>query len=163
MGELRWVTSTGGSVALDDRTFPVVFATWVAAAEAPTLRAFFEWNGRVLERAVRERRAFSLITDATRAAGPDAAARAMIAELTAQMQRDHPAADKYRVVGPVVVSNPIIRGALTAVGWIMGTNLETEYSESCAAAITLVQARFAERGAQWPEGLTPQGYVPARR
>lgn len=163
MPELRWVESTAGSVALDDRTYPVVFATWVGAADEKTLRAFFAWNDEILRRATREQRVFSMITDATRAGRPDAAARALIAELTKKMQQDHVAADPYRVVGPVVVDNPLVRGALTAVGWIMGTNLETEYAESCEAAIRTVQARFETRGARWPAGLTPSGYVPARR
>lgn len=163
MGEIRWVTSAAGAVALDDRTYPVMFGTWVGVAEAATLRAFFAWNDELLRRAARERRVFTLITDATRAGRPDAAARAIVADLTKAMQRDHVAAEAFRVVGPVVVDNPLVRGALTAVGWIMGTSLDTEYSDSCAAAIALVQRRFTERGAPWPEGLTPNGYVPARR
>ena len=163
MGELRWVSSGGSSVALDDRTYPVVIATWIGVADAVTLRAFFDWNNEIVARATRERRVFSMITDATRAGRPDAAARSLIAELTEQMQRDHKDADAYRVAGPVVVDNPLVRGALTAVGWIMRSGLETQYSESCAAAIAYVQKRFADRGASWPEGLTPTGYVPARR
>jgi hypothetical protein len=163
MGELRWVSSTGGSVALDDRTYPVVFATWIGSADATTLRGFFDWNTEILRRATREKRVFSMITDATRANRPDAAARAMIAELTKDMQVKHADSDAYRVVGPVVVDNPLVRGALTAVGWIMGTNFETEYADSCASAITIVQKRFVARGAPWPAELTPTGYTPARR
>lgn len=163
MPELRWVTSPGGSIALDDRTYPVVFATWVGSAEAPTIRAFFEWNTAVLQRAVREKRVFSMITDATRADRPDAAARALIAELTSEMRRKHVDAEAFRIVGPVVVDNPLVRGALTAVGWIMGTSLDTEYADTCASAISLVQRRFADRGASWPAGLTPTGYQQARR
>ena len=163
MGEVRWVSSPIGSVALDDRTYPVVFVTWIGVADAATLRPFFEWNGQILRRAVKERRTFSMITDATRAGRPDAAARSIIAELTKQMQRTHADADVYRVVGPIVVDNPLVRGALTAVGWIMGTSLDAEYADSCPAAIALVQKRFAERGADWPVGLTARGYVPARR
>jgi hypothetical protein len=163
MGELRWATSPNGSVALDDRTFPVLFTTFVGGADATTLRAFFAWNDAFLARAEREKRVFSLITDASVARPPDANARALIAELTKKMQRDHQAADALRVQGPVVIDNPLIRGALTAVGWIMGTSLETEYADSCEAAITLVQQRFVARGAPWPAGLTPKSYVPARR
>jgi hypothetical protein len=163
MGELRWVNSTTGSVGLDDRTYPVVFATWVAAADATTLRAFFAWNDEILKRAKKERRVFSMITDATRAAGPDAAARALIAELTKEMQRKHPEIDALRIVGPVVVDNALVRGALTAVGWIMGTSLETEYAASCADAIALVKSRFEQRGAAWPDALDAKKYVPARR
>ncbi len=162
MGEIRWVTSTSGSVALDDRTYPVVFATWIGSADAATLRAFFSWNDALLRRVTSERRTFTMITDATRAQRPDAAARSIIAELTQQMRRDHVASEPFRVVGPVVLDNPLVRGALTAVGWIMGTSLDTEYAPSCVEAITLVQQRFSARGAAWPEGLTATGYVPAR-
>ncbi len=163
MGEVRWVSSPIGSVALDDRTFPVVFVTWIGVADAATLRPFFEWNAQILRRAVKERRPFSMITDATLAGRPDAAARSIIAELTQQMQRNHADADPYRVLGPIVVDNPLVRGALTAVGWIMGNGLEVEYADSCPSAITLVQKRFEDRKADWPTGLTARGYVPARR
>jgi hypothetical protein len=163
MNELRWVSSPNGSVALDDRTYPVLFTTFVGASDHTTLRAFFDWNDAFLARAEREKKMFTMITDASVASAPDANARVLIAELTKKMQRDHPAADALRIPGPVVIDNPLIRGALTAVGWIMGTSLETEYADSCEAAITIVKQRFEARGAAWPVGLTPKGYVPARR
>lgn len=163
MGEIRWVTSGVGAVALDDRHYPVVLATWEGPASATTLGAFFDWNDDVLRRAIAEKRHFSLITDAARAARPDAAARAIIAERTQRMQRERAAADPYRIVGPVVLEDPLVRGALTAVGWIMGTSLETEYAASCEEAIALVRGRFAAKGAAWPASLDPARYVPARR
>lgn len=163
MGELRWVTSGAGAVALDDRHYPVVIATWEGPADAVTLGTFFDWNDDVLRRAIQDRRHFSLITDAARAERPDAAARAIIAERTQRMQRERADADPYRIVGPVVLDNPLVRGALTAVGWLMGTSLDTEYAPSCAAAIATVRDRFASKGAPWPASLDPKRYVPARR
>lgn len=162
MGELRWVESQKGALGLDDRAFPVFFATWIGDADEASIRAFFAWNNRQLERALAERTPFSLITDAISAERPDAPARALIAELTREMGRTHGAAEPLRTGSIVVLENPFVRGALTAVGWLMG-GMETEYAPTCAEAIKRTEARFRERGARWPVGLTASGYQRARK
>src|SRR5687768_13462427 len=97
MAELRWVESPKGAVALDDRTFPVLFATWTGHAEEKTVRAFYAWNDVQLKRVTAEGAVFSLITDAIAAERPDAAIRALLAELTRSMQQAHPAVEALRV------------------------------------------------------------------
>jgi hypothetical protein len=162
MGELRWVESTRGSLALDDRAFPVLFATWVGHADEKTVRAFYAWNDVQLKRVALERTAFALITDAVAAERPDAPVRALLAELTRAMQKDHPTAETFRASSIVVLESPFVRGALTAVGWLMG-GMETEYAPTCAEALQRSESRFRDRGAKWPVGLTPSGYVRATK
>lgn len=163
MAELRWVTTPTGSVALDDRTYPVVFATWIGASDAESIQAFFDWNDAVLRRVAADRRVFTLVTDATLASRPDPAARALIAERTARMTREHTTVEAFRVTGPIVIENPLVRGALTAIEWVLGTSMNAEYVDTCATAIASARRGFEKRGAPWPAGLTPDGYVPARR
>jgi hypothetical protein len=161
MAEVRWVTSGASALALDDRTFPVVFATWIGAPDTTLIRAFFAWNDAVLARVAQEHTVFVLISDGTAAARPDAAGRLLIADLTREMAKSHSAVEPLRAASLVVLDNPLVRGAMTAIGWLMG-GMHNDYAASCAAAITFARERFEARGANWPAGLTPESYVPLR-
>jgi hypothetical protein len=162
MAELRWVEGQKGALALDDRTFPVVFATWIGHSDESLIRAFYAWNDEQLKRVTREKCAFALITDAILAERPEAPVRSLIADLTREMQRTHAVAETYRTGSIVVLESALVRGALTAVGWLMG-GMQTEYAPACAEAIQRIEARFRERGAPWPRGLTATSYQRAKR
>lgn len=149
-------------MAVDDRTYPVLFATWVGHSSLETMRAFYEWNDTQLKRVVADNVRFALITDAIDAERPNAPVRQMIADKTKEMQRTHVKAEALRTSSIVVVENPFVRGALTAVGWLMG-GMETEYAANLPEAITRTEGYFRAKSASWPVGLTPNGYRRAKR
>jgi hypothetical protein len=162
MGELRWVESTKGAVALDDRAFPVLFVTWAGWADDKTVRAFFTWNEAQLTRVVSERVAYAMINDAIDAERPDAPTRALLAELTTKLQKEHARSEPYNASSVLVIESPVVRGAITAIGWLMG-GLDVECAPTCAVAIERTQERFRARAAPWPMGLTATGYRRAKR
>lgn len=163
MSELRWVESGSSAIALDATWYPVLFTTWFGTANDRTIREYFDWTNAQLRRIEKEQRAYSMIVDADSADRPAPQIRSLLAELTAEQTRVHAAARAMRVGTFVVMTNPMLRGALTAIQWLTASRIETEYAPSCAQAITLTEERLVARGSALPTGLSSAAYRRPRR
>jgi hypothetical protein len=145
--------SAGDGVMVDDTYFPVVVSTWFGAATEPAVRAYFAWLHRVLGRAQAGRvPALVNITDAGPAGNPSPDVRRLIAELTVGWEKA--GADQLHVTSYVVVESAVIRGVLTALGWLHG-DMKAENLASCSQAIERALADLAAAGVSPPVGLDP--------
>ncbi len=147
-----------GSLVFDERYYPVLVATWQGSATAGAIEHYFLHNDRNLRIAIASGQHFAMINDAAKAARPDAQARALIAKYTQRMKDELGAADALRAANFVVVTNALVRGALTAIGWIVG-GMDHEYASSVEDALERSRALLAARGVSWPEDLSPSGYA----
>lgn len=148
------VADPGGSIVLDDRYEPILIATWFGAPGAESIRRFFAWNDAVLARA-RLRGGYVLITDSNEAKRPAPLERRLISELTAAMPED---ATALNVGNYVVLNNPLIRGALTAMQWLSPSPWAITTVASCAEAITRSLADLEQAKLSAPSGLVAADY-----
>lgn len=96
---------------MDESAFPVV----LAAFRGPVKMAALDALGARLDSFCAERRRFSLVIDLTQGTVPSAGERKHIAEaITARRI----ALGRHCAGAAIVVENPLIRGAMTAIFWI---------------------------------------------
>ncbi len=145
---------TGGTVIADARYAPLYIATWYDQPAEDVIRPFFAWNLRIVEQALRDG-GYVLITDSTRSERPAPVERRLIAELTEAM----PPEGTERCLGSyVVVDNPLIRGALTAMQWLGANPWNFISVKTCAEAIRRGLENMAEAGMPLPSDLDPDRY-----
>ncbi len=150
---LRWADGTDGDViAMDDTYFPVIVATWVGAPTERSVRAYFKWLDEMLARARRDVTPLVNVTDAGPAKTPGPDVRRLISELTKQWEGT--GADKHAVTAYVVVDNALIRGVLTALGWLHG-DLHATHVASCTEALEAALRDLARARKPAPPGLLP--------
>jgi hypothetical protein len=118
---------------------PIFIATWIGPATLPLVAVFQEWTEARVDEAVAAGHPAFLISDASAAGLPSAAVRRAFAE-----QKLDAATRSY-----VVITNKVMRGAMTAVAWLMGEELDVVTCRTLADA--LAQASEATRSC----GLTP--------
>ncbi len=63
----------------------------------------------------------------------------------------------------VIIESTLIRGALTAIGWLTG-GMSNEMFASCSQALARAKELYLKRGQAWPAELEPDRYqrVPER-
>ncbi len=105
------------TVVLDTQYWPVVVTTWFGEANEAAVRRFFtEHDARVFARAQRERTPFVLVSDAAHAERPSAKVRKLLADRTSAQSKD---LEDLTLGSIIVVENALIRGAVTAMSWIL--------------------------------------------
>lgn len=150
----RWIQgSSGDSIALDDAYFPIIVATWFGAATESAVRAYFSWLHEMLARAASEKVPLVNVTDAGPAANPSASVRRLVAELTLGWGKVN--GSQYPITSYVIIENPLIRGALTAIGWMHG-DMKSNNVATCAQALDLAIADLTRAGHRAPPGLDPR-------
>ena len=154
MGALEIAGGPGGSIVLDDRYEPIVIATWFGAPDSDAIRRFFAWNDAVIDRA-RLRGGYVLISDSNEAKRPAPLERRLISELTLAMPED---AKVLNVGNYVVLNNPLIRGALTAMQWLSPSPWAITTVGSCADAITRSLEDLKRAKLSAPDGLDAAEY-----
>lgn len=152
---MRRLESGSSIIYLDDRFFPVVISTWVGTANLENCEAFAAWHTEQLERAIAAGLHMVSISDSARAERPPPVVRRFFADWTAKW--DEEAGD--RVTSIAVITNPLLRGAMTAIGWIRPEVQRVvtvpDVREALARAIEILE----EHGQPAPAGLDPDTYV----
>lgn len=142
------------ALVLDDRHPRILVVTWFGEPTTGLVDTFFAWHQDHLNAAATQSSTLAVITDTLDAKLPGAVTRRSIARSTAAQQ----ALIERLVVGSiVVVGNAIIRGGLTALGWI---NPKTSYQavETCGEAITLATKKLTASGSA-PDPFDGANYV----
>ena len=139
-------------IVMDDTYFPVVVATWFGAPSEKAVRIYFEWAREMVARATREGARIVNITDAGPAKTPDAAVRRLIADLTKALEAA--GGNDEAMMSYVVVENAVIRGVMTALGWLHG-NLKAHHVSTCAEALEAGIRELARARMPLPKGLEP--------
>jgi len=139
-------------VHLDHRAAPLLVHTWVGA---PTMRVVEPYFAAVAELAEAGER-YLIITDASRAGRPDASVRRAITQHSAALAAQREA---LSVGSVVIVSNALVRGALTAMSWVDSSMAEVDYVKDLPEALAKSRAVLMTRGMAWPpaaDALCPQ-------
>jgi len=124
-------------VADDDRA-PILVTTWVGPASLKNVDSFFAWFQRRITEASKNGTFIVLLCDALDAERPGPEVRQALSRL----QID----DKALIASPVVLTSPLVRGAMTAIGWVMGDRMKhvstwATVEEAIAAAQNALAAR----------------------
>jgi hypothetical protein len=112
---------------MDESAFPVVFAAFRGPVDLVPLDAYFAR----LDGFCREGRTFTLIVDMSRGAVPSPSERKHI---TSAMAERDVALGRHCLGAAVVITNPLIRGAMTAVLWVHRLPYPHEIVETKEAA-----------------------------
>jgi hypothetical protein len=109
---------------------------FVGALDDTEFRAYLRGNEGLLAR--RER--YALVVDASRAATIDSAQRKLQAEWMLQHDRE---LRTFCVGIAFVITNPLVRGALTAISWLSPMPMPTTVTERREPAVAWCRARLS--------------------
>jgi hypothetical protein len=143
------------SVVIDVRPWPVVIATWFGEPTEDLVRKYFAEHATLLDRARRKEQRIVLVTDTFATQRPSAKARKLIADLTSAQPDD---ISKLTLGSFIVIESVLIRGAVTALRWILPRLAESESVDSIGAAFERAAALLDARGIPQPKGLVAREY-----
>lgn len=126
---------------LDDALPPILLVTWIGPATLVLIDKFIRWTDEQTTSAKRAKRPLIMVHDATAAERPGAEVRRAFAEQ--RMDSSIP----IRTI--VVLTNPLVRGAMTAIGWLIGDAFDVVSTKTLDEALTQAAA-FARA-----QGLVP--------
>jgi hypothetical protein len=106
-------------MTIDDTHYPIVLQTIDPQATVSMIERFFEEMRRMADRAIREGTYYVEITDCPAVFPP--LQRAKLAE---EVKKSSPAQRKRSLGTFVIVDNALVRGALTAVKWMVPDSLQ---------------------------------------
>jgi hypothetical protein len=148
------------SVVLDSRAWPVVITTWFGTPTEVLVDRYFDQHATVLERARKNSDRIVLISDTFATERPTATARKRIADRTSAHAK---VAQSITLASFIVIENALIRGAVTALSWIIPSMDENELVDSIETAIDRGLAALDAAGIARPAGLRGRTYHrPAR-
>ena len=145
----------GCTIVVDSQYWPVVFATWVGEPNESAVTRYFEASEPLWARARKERTRFVLVTDAARTGRPNAKVRKLIADKT---NAQTPDTQDLAAGSIIVVENALIRGVVTALGWILPRLKDSTIVGGIEEAVTTALRLLDEQGLARPPGLTAQRY-----
>jgi hypothetical protein len=156
MGEVTFCQAKPGGIAtFDARYAPLYITTFRGRIELDAA----EWNAAVarpfLEAAVREHRPVFYITDAREMAAPSATVRKYWAD---QMKTQRHMTERF-LATYIVINSAILRGALTAIQWLVDRPDQLRYVTTFAEAVREADRLLVEAGHP-PAKLDPLTYRP---
>jgi hypothetical protein len=154
MHAIQIFESDGCAVACDSRHLPVVFATWFGTSDEALVDRYFAWSGALNERLYRIGQRFVSITDTLEAQRPSPMVRKHISELT-KAQPEW--VEALTVANFIVLDNPVMRGTITALSWLI-PDLRVTPVGTLIEAIERAHRALAEAGVPPPLALSAQSY-----
>lgn len=127
------------AVVVDDDHLNVLVITWVGPATVRNVERFYEWARPRVAKAQAAGRFLVLINDALDAERPGPEVRAAFAR--------HNFEGDVVLASPVVLTSALVRGAMTAIGWMMGDRMKgvSAYG-TLEEAFEAARTVLAERG-----------------
>lgn len=104
------------AVVVDDDHPNVLVITWVGSATVKTVERFYDWAKVRVAKAQAAKRFLVMINDALDAERPGPEVRAAFAR--------HDLEGDVVLASPVVLDSALVRGAMTAIGWMMGDRMK---------------------------------------
>lgn len=136
---------------LDDVLEPILVATWIGPATRVLTDKFHGWLDAKAIIAKREAKPLILVSDASRAGRPSADVRRAFAE--------HRFDPEVTVHSLVVITNRMVLGAMTAIGWLMGDRLGVVNCASLAEALEQASTYAHAQGLVPPSAAKLTAYV----
>ncbi len=142
-----------GAVVIDDRYAPLVVSSFVGDVDLPLGTWYEQVTQKIILNQFLEGRRVVNVHDASRSTRTSPEMRKFWADMSAR----NAATMESRTLGNlIVVSNPLIRGVLTAVGWLNPQVAKLKVFSSLEAAVS--EAVEMLDGAGTPVALPPGGY-----
>jgi hypothetical protein len=146
MPDLR--QNSKGAVVIDDRYAPLIVASFMGETDLELGRWFVEANRKLLLQHAASGRRMLSICDATLATKPTPEMRRFWADFSnasTQTMKDATLATF------IVVNSPLLRGAITAIGWLSPALRDLESFSTIDEAVRDGAARLARAGTPIPQ------------
>lgn len=151
MRERQTRKSRSGELVFDDRAFPIVLICLRGDLDAELVDQLFDWIKQLVTDSQDKKLRYALIFDALDIARPSPSLRGQIARRVDLLP---PSWTSLNVGSHVLISSPVVRGALTALTWITSSKISTSFPDSLEAAIA--KACVELRGAGIEPPLSPE-------
>lgn len=137
------------SIVIDERARPVIITTWFGEATTGIIDQYFDWFGMRLARARAVGERLVLVNDTFAIERPTPVVRRRLAERTKEQLGEL----MRPVIGSVVViESALVRGAVTALGWILPSLADTHFFSTFDEAIAHGLVMLDQAGVPRPSG-----------
>jgi hypothetical protein len=145
-------------VVIDTRFMPIVISTWMGTPTIGLANNFCEWLAGFHAEQAKLGTRLVFVSDAALAGRPGGEVR----QRFASAQTSDFVLDSF-----VVVTNPAVRGAATAIRWIAGERMKMNFAADLTSALIRALGLLARHGIEIPRALRADGYelpvVPGRK
>ncbi len=142
--------SSDGTISADDRSFPVVVCTLEGELDPRLVDDLFDWIDRLVREASARGARYVMVFDAATVHRPSPAVRGRISKRVDALP---PVWLELNISALMIIENPLVRGALTALSWITRAKLSVTYVASIPAAFAHARKDLARAGIQAPDSL----------
>jgi hypothetical protein len=146
--------SAAALVAVDDTHLPILISTFRGQLDLETVTWHDSETNRILRARIRQGRPVVYITDTRRMQVPSATLR----QHWATQIKENDDVMRACLGIFVVLDNPLMRGALTAVDWMTNQTRRVHYMPSMQEAVAEANRRLVARGYQ-PVSLSGEQYT----
>ena len=143
-------------VIFDDRYFPLLISTWTGRADLEAAKWHQEHHRAAIDRAVSEGLRVVSISMATRTQRPTPEVRKYWADSMSKTPAAHRAATLATFV---VMTSAMMRGVMTAIGWLNEEARSIKTYPTLSSAIREGLALLEAEGLECPAGLDPDAYA----
>lgn len=148
---------SSGLVLHDARYSPVLISTWIGRSDLDAARWHASIERAAVTAAVRSGTRVVSISDATRAERPAPEVRKFWAE---HVDSNPAELSDANLATFVVVASPLMRGVMTAIGWMSERARAIESFPSLAVAVEAALERLDEHGIPRPAELSTEYRAP---
>lgn len=148
MPTLFELSESDSSATLDARALPLLIATWRGSASVDLVDQYFDAQLEVMQELDSRGERCVLLTMADQAGRPSALARQRIVDRTQSVRE---MIERVIVGNAIVITNPLIRGAMTAIGWLDPSLRGVPYHPSREAGFEWAKAELTRQGLPAPD------------
>ena len=149
MSKVQKLQDQGCIVLVDQRFEPVIIVSFCGAVSEKLLREFIAWYRGYLM-SLQAGGKFVMINDPSRVTVHLPGNRKVGAE---ELKKLSPLMELHQLDNILVIDNALLRGALTAVGWLLGSKKVGTLVKDMPEAITTALRALTSRGLAVPAGL----------
>jgi hypothetical protein len=153
---VRRFASASGTIVVDDRYLPILLHKWQGRVEAEEAREFINYMIELLEQAQARGEVVINVSEGLEAERPDPVTRKVVGEMSDIANQRFP--ETLMQPGCVVLESRVLRGVITALGWITRRGLTVTTHATLPEAILDAMDRLAAKGVPLPEDLDPYAY-----
>lgn len=140
-------TDGASAVFLDERFTPVLLLTWIGSPSEALIERIQAWVEGCIERARARGHMLVVISDGTRGNAPSAKVRRKLVGVRLD------AAVVIKIIAVISPTNPMTRGALQAMAWLLGEERKRVIVSSYAHALELAEVELAAAGLELPANI----------
>jgi len=138
----------------DDSVPSLLIITVFGSPSEAVLRAYFAWSNKVVAAWRIKGMRYVALLDATDGQRPAARVRSVVSELVDEIRTRNP---DVEVATVLVTESALVRGALTAIGWLSRSSWRPQPVRTCADGLRLAKQILIDVGIE-PPTLDPDSY-----